>query len=96
MADRKFQMHDGQKGSALAVRVTPRASRNEIVEILVGEHHAVLDPVLDHRLAVTRRLEADRGLDAGRRLRRVRDVRSATVETEVKARGCFGQGLLAC
>ena len=34
MADRKFQMHDGQKGSALAVRVTPRASRNEIVEIL--------------------------------------------------------------
>jgi uncharacterized protein YggU (UPF0235/DUF167 family) len=34
MADRKFQMHDGQKGSALAVRVTPRATRNEIVEIL--------------------------------------------------------------
>jgi uncharacterized protein YggU (UPF0235/DUF167 family) len=34
MADRKFQMHDGQRGSALAVRVTPRASRNEIVEIL--------------------------------------------------------------
>jgi uncharacterized protein (TIGR00251 family) len=27
-------MHDGKKGSALAVRVTPRASRNEIVEIL--------------------------------------------------------------
>jgi len=34
MADRKFNMHDGQKGSALAVRVTPRASRNEVVEIL--------------------------------------------------------------
>ena len=34
MADRKFQMHDGQRGSALAVRVTPRASRNEIVEVL--------------------------------------------------------------
>ena len=34
MADRKFQMHDGQKGSALGVRVTPRASRNEVVEIL--------------------------------------------------------------
>ena len=34
MADRKFEMHDGQKGSALAVRVTPRASRNEVVEIL--------------------------------------------------------------
>jgi len=34
MSDRKFKLHDGQKGSALAVRVTPRASRNEIVELL--------------------------------------------------------------
>lgn len=34
MADRKFKMHDGKRGSALAVRVTPRASRNEVVEIL--------------------------------------------------------------
>ena len=34
MADRQFKMHNGQKGSALAVRVTPRASRNEVVEIL--------------------------------------------------------------
>lgn len=34
MSDRQFKMHNGQKGSALAVRVTPRASRNEIVEIL--------------------------------------------------------------
>ena len=34
MPDRKFRLHHGQKGSALAVRVTPRASRNEIVELL--------------------------------------------------------------
>jgi uncharacterized protein (TIGR00251 family) len=34
MAERKFNLHDGKKGSALAVRVTPRASRNEIVEML--------------------------------------------------------------
>jgi len=34
MADRKFNLHSGKKGSALAVRVTPRASRNEIVEML--------------------------------------------------------------
>lgn len=34
MADRKFELHDGKKGAALAVRVTPRASRNEIVEML--------------------------------------------------------------
>jgi len=34
MNDRKFKLHDGQKGSALAVRITPRASQNEIVELL--------------------------------------------------------------
>ena len=31
---RQFRFHDGRKGSALAIRVTPRARRNEIVEIL--------------------------------------------------------------
>jgi uncharacterized protein (TIGR00251 family) len=34
MSDRKYQLHDGKKGAALAIRVTPRASRNEIVEVL--------------------------------------------------------------
>lgn len=34
MSDRKFKLHNGQRGSALAVRVTPRASRNEIAEVL--------------------------------------------------------------
>ena len=34
MHARRFHLHDGKKGSALALRVTPRASRNEIVEIL--------------------------------------------------------------
>jgi uncharacterized protein (TIGR00251 family) len=34
MASKQFRLHNGQKGSALAVRVTPRASRNEISEIL--------------------------------------------------------------
>ena len=34
MVERQFKLHNGQKGSAIAVRVTPRASRNEIVEML--------------------------------------------------------------
>jgi uncharacterized protein len=34
MTPRSFRMHDGKKGSALALRVTPRASKNEIVEVL--------------------------------------------------------------
>jgi len=34
MSNRKFNLHGGKKGSALAVRVTPRASHNEIVELM--------------------------------------------------------------
>ncbi|MBN1450723.1 MAG: YggU family protein [Anaerolineales bacterium] len=34
MADRSFRLHDGKKGAALAVRVTPRASKNQIVGAL--------------------------------------------------------------
>jgi uncharacterized protein YggU (UPF0235/DUF167 family) len=34
MNARKFHLHDGRRGAALAVRVTPRASRNEITEIM--------------------------------------------------------------
>lgn len=33
MSQREHHLHDGKKGAALAVRVTPRASKNEIVEI---------------------------------------------------------------
>lgn len=31
---RKFVLHDGKRGSALAVRVTPRASKNQIVGVM--------------------------------------------------------------
>jgi uncharacterized protein len=31
---RKYVLHDGKRGSALAVRVTPRASRNQIIGVL--------------------------------------------------------------
>ncbi len=34
MHERSFHLHDGKKGAALAVRVTPRARKNEIVEVL--------------------------------------------------------------
>jgi uncharacterized protein (TIGR00251 family) len=34
MKEREFHMHDGKTGSAITVRITPRASRNEISEIL--------------------------------------------------------------
>lgn len=31
---RNFDLHNGRRGSALAVRITPRASRNQIVGVL--------------------------------------------------------------
>lgn len=34
MAKRDYRFHDGKSGAALTIRVTPRARRNEIVEIL--------------------------------------------------------------
>ncbi len=34
MTTRKYDFRDGQRGSALAVRVTPRASSNQIVDVL--------------------------------------------------------------
>jgi uncharacterized protein (TIGR00251 family) len=34
MPPRKYQLHNGKAGAAIAVRVTPRSSRNEISEVL--------------------------------------------------------------
>ncbi|HVN55362.1 MAG TPA: DUF167 domain-containing protein [Anaerolineaceae bacterium] len=34
MAPRKFHFHDGSTGAALTIRITPRASRNEISTVL--------------------------------------------------------------
>ena len=34
MARKKYRFSDGKKGAALPIRVTPRASKNEIVEVL--------------------------------------------------------------
>ncbi len=32
-SDRKYRIHDGRTGAAIAVRLTPRSSRNEIVGV---------------------------------------------------------------
>lgn len=34
MTKRKYRFHDGKKGAAISIRVTPRARKNEIVEVL--------------------------------------------------------------
>lgn len=50
MMTRKYDFHDGQRGAALAVRVTPRASRNQIVGLLNDgtiKVHLATDPADD-------------------------------------------------
>lgn len=47
---RKYVLHDGRLGSALAVRVTPRADRNEIVSVMNDgtiKVHLAADPADD-------------------------------------------------
>ena len=34
MSNRNFRLHNGKRGAALAIRVTPRATSNQIAEIL--------------------------------------------------------------
>jgi hypothetical protein len=34
MSKKDFHLHDGKRGSAIAIRVTPRASSNKIAEVL--------------------------------------------------------------
>ena len=34
MSTKGFHLHDGKRGSAIAIRVTPRASSNKIAEVL--------------------------------------------------------------
>ncbi|HRQ23308.1 MAG TPA: DUF167 domain-containing protein [Anaerolineales bacterium] len=44
---RKFVLHDGKRGSALALRVTPRASHNKIVGLMSDgtiKVHIAADP----------------------------------------------------
>jgi uncharacterized protein YggU (UPF0235/DUF167 family) len=44
---RKYELHSGQRGAALAVRVTPRASHNQIMGVLSDgtiKVHLVSDP----------------------------------------------------
>ena len=34
MSNRTFHLHDGKTGAAVAVRITPRASKNQVTELL--------------------------------------------------------------
>ena len=55
--------HDGVVVGRRAVA----AQDDQVVEILVGEHHTALHAILDHGLPLARRLEANNWWDAHRR-----------------------------
>ena len=51
MSPRKYRLHDGKRGAAIAVRITPRASQNQVVEILEDgtvRIHLVASPTEDN------------------------------------------------
>ena len=100
MPKRSFRLHDGRVGSALAVRVTPRASRNEVVEVTAdgtvriritaspvdGEANEKLVAFLAEVLNVPKsRLEIVAGLSGRDKLISVLDVDAATVHKRIVA-----------
>jgi hypothetical protein len=100
MSDRKFNLHNGKKGSALAVRVTPRASHNEIVELLEdgtirvrlaappsdNEANEALINFLSEVLGVTKaRLDIVAGLVGRDKLISVMDMDAETVHQRILA-----------
>lgn len=100
MSTRKFHLHGGKKGAAITVRVTPRASRNEIVEILGdgtvkiritsspmdGEANAALLEFLSEVLGVTKsRLEIVAGKSGKDKLISILDVDKREVQDRLLA-----------
>jgi uncharacterized protein (TIGR00251 family) len=100
MPKRSFRLHDGRVGSALAVRVTPRASRNEVVEVMTdgtvririmaspvdGEANEKLVSYLAEVLNVPKsRLEIVAGLSGRDKLISVLDMDAATVHKRIVA-----------
>jgi uncharacterized protein (TIGR00251 family) len=98
MSPRTFHLHDGKKGSAIAVRVTPRASKNEIVEVLNDgtiKVHLVAPPVegkanealvkfLAQVLGVTAsRIEVVAGANGRDKLFSVLEMDAATVHKKI-------------
>ncbi len=100
MPKRSFRLHDGRRGSALAVRVTPRASRNEVVEVMHdgtvriritaspvdGEANEKLVAFLAELLNVPKsRLEIVAGLSGRDKLISVLDMDATTVHNRIVA-----------
>ncbi len=100
MPKRNYRLHDGRVGSALAVRVTPRASKNEVVEVssdgtvrirltaapVEGEANEKLVAFLAEVLSVPKsRVEIVAGHTGRDKLISVLDMDAATVHKRIVA-----------
>ncbi len=100
MPKRNFHLHDGKKGSALAIRVTPRASHNKVAEVLNdgtvkihlaappvdGEANAKLIEFLAEVLSVPKsRIEIVAGLTGRDKLVSVLDMDVETAQKRILA-----------
>lgn len=97
---RKFKLHDGKSGSALTVRVTPRARRTEVAEILEdgtlrirvtappveGKANAALIEFLAHALGIRKsRIEIVAGEKGLDKIVSITELSAAEVQRRLQA-----------
>jgi hypothetical protein len=95
MVERKFHLHNGTGGAAITVRVTPRASKNEISEILddgtlkvrlttgaseAKTNQALIDLLVEILFVQAGNLEIVAGVEGNDKLVTIRDLDAATVQ----------------
>lgn len=93
MPFRDFQFHDGESGSALAIRVIPHAEENQIakvlddgtIEIRLASRSPDLDKPLRHYLSrvlnvKTRRINVVAGKDRNQKLVSILDIEPRRVQ----------------
>jgi uncharacterized protein YggU (UPF0235/DUF167 family) len=93
MSGRDFHLHDGERGSALAIRVIPLADKNQISKVLddgtLEVHLATRRPNLDKPLRAylakvlgvnPRRISVVAGQDRSKKLVSIIDIEPGTVQ----------------
>jgi len=98
VTSKKHRLHHGEKGSALAVRVIPRSSRNEIAEIMndgtikirltappvEGKANQALVEFLSEVLEVPRtKIDIVAGANSREKLISILDLDAATVQERI-------------
>lgn len=100
MGSRSFHLHDGRRGAALVVRITTRANKNEIVDILSdgtvkihltappveGKANEALIKFLAKKLDVPRKkFELVAGISGRDKLITVSDIDADTLHNKIMA-----------